>query len=172
MGSVSSVFNEEIDMSSVCPQPSYLLNPTETKLVARALCCLEKRLRYNSEILSHSHHVCSYLRLHLAEERNEVFAVLFFDNHHRLLAFEKLFFGTINEAAIYPRVVVQKALEHNASKVIFAHNHPSDSCDPSQADKDITHDLQRVLSVMNITIVDHIIVSRKKTYSFAEHGLM
>ncbi len=159
-------------MSSVCSQPPYLPNPTETKLVARALRCLEKRLRYHSEILNNPQHVCSYLRLHLAEERNEVFAVLFLDNQNRLLAFEKLFFGTINEATIYPRVVVQKALDHNASKVIFAHNHPSDNCDPSQTDKEITRDLQRVLSVMNITAVDHIIVSRKNTYSFAANGLM
>jgi len=172
MGSVSSVFNEEIDMSSSCSELSYSLNPTETKLVDRALRCLEKRLRYHSEILNHSQSVCSYLRLHLAEERNEVFAVLFLDNSHRLLAFEKLFFGTINETMVYPRVVVQKALEHNAAKVIFAHNHPSDYCVPSQTDRETTRNLQRVLSVMNITVIDHIIVSRKNAYSFATHGLM
>jgi DNA repair protein RadC len=107
-----------------------------------------------------------------AEERNEVFAVLFLDNQNRLLAFEKLFSGTINEAVVYPRVVVQRALEHNAAKVIFAHNHPSENCEPSQGDKEITRDLQRVLSIINITAIDHIIVSRKSTYSFANHGLM
>lgn len=159
-------------MSSCCSQPSYSLSPTENKLVARALRCLEKRLRYHSEMLNNSQNVRSYLRLHLAEERNEVFAVLFLDNQHCLIAFEKLFCGTINEATVYPRVVVQKALEHNAAKLIFAHNHPSDNCDPSPADKVITRDLQRVLSIMTITVVDHIIVSRKNTYSFAEHGLM
>jgi DNA repair protein RadC len=159
-------------MSSSCSELSQSLNPIETKLVAQALRCLEKRLRYPLGILHNPQQVCSYLRLHLAEERNEVFAILFLDNCNRLLAFEKLFFGTINETIIYPRVVVQKALEHNAAKVIFAHNHPSDDCDPSQADKEITRDLQRVLSAISITAVDHIVVSRKSTYSFAAHGLM
>ncbi|MEO8964710.1 MAG: DNA repair protein RadC [Gammaproteobacteria bacterium] len=151
---------------------AYSLKPKETKLVARALRCLEKRLRYNSETLSNPQDVCSYLRLHLAEERNEVFAVIFIDNHNRLLAFEKLFLGTINESAVYPRVVVQKALEHNAAKVILAHTHPSGHADPSNADIEITRDLQRILSIISVTVIDHIIVARENSYSFAEHGLM
>jgi DNA repair protein RadC len=154
------------------PQSSCSLSSTETKLMARALRCLEKRLRYNSEILNNSQDVCTYLQLQLAEERNELFAVLFLDSQHRLLAFEKLFFGTINESAVYPRVIVQKALEYNAAKVIFAHNHPSGSCNPSSGDKEVTRDLQKILSIVSVTALDHIIVSHKSTYSFAEHGLM
>lgn len=159
-------------MSTPLSLPMYPLNPSETKLVARALRCLEKRLRYNSETLNNSPYVSSYLRLNLADERNEVFAVLFLDNHHRLLAFEKLFYGSINESTVYPRVVVQKALEYNAAKVIFAHNHPSGNCDPSNEDKEITRELKRILAIVSVTAVDHIIVAREKCYSFAEHGLM
>jgi DNA repair protein RadC len=159
-------------MSTPLSLPMYSLNPSETKLVARALRCLEKRLRYNSEPLNNSPYVSSYLRLNLADERNEVFAVLFLDNHHRLLAFEKLFYGSINESTVYPRVVVQKALEYNAAKVIFAHNHPSGNCDPSNEDKEITRELKRILAIVSVTAVDHIIVAREKCYSFAEHGLM
>jgi DNA repair protein RadC len=159
-------------MSTSLSHSTYSLTPSETKLVSRALRCLEKCLRYNSEKLNSSHLVCSYLRLHLADERNEVFAVLFLDSHHRLLAFEKLFHGSINESAVYPRVVVQKALEHNAAKVIFAHNHPSGNCDPSNADREITRELQKILSIVSVTAVDHIIVGRENSFSFSEHGLM
>ncbi len=172
MGLISSVFNEEIRMLHFYSKVSYSLKPTEVKLVARALHCLEKRLRYHPQIFSYPESVCTYLQLQLAEERNEVFAVLFMDNQNRLLAFEKLFFGTINEARVYPRVIVQRALEHNAAKVIFAHNHPSNHCEPSQADKEITQDLQQLLSLLTIEVLDHIIVSHTNTYSFAEHGLM
>ena len=159
-------------MSDVYSQLAYSLNPAETKLVARALRCLEKRLRYNSETLNKSHDVRSYLRLRLAGEKNEVFAVLFLDNSHRLLAFEKLFYGSINESAVYPRVVVQKALAHNAAKVIFAHTHPSGNSEPSNADKELTRELQRILSIVCVKTIDHIIVARENSYSFAEHGLM
>lgn len=144
----------------------------ESKLVARALRCLEKRLRYSSELLNNSLDVRAYLQLNLAEEKNEVFAALFLDNTHRLLAFEKLFYGTINETMVYPRTVVQKTLEYNAAKVIFAHNHPSNHCEPSDADIEITRDLRRILSALNVSIVDHVIVSYKNSYSFAEHGLL
>jgi DNA repair protein RadC len=159
-------------MSASLSHSTYSLSPSETKLIARALRCLEKRLRYTSETLNNSHDVCSYLRLHLAGERNEVFAVLFLDAHHRLLAFEKLFYGSIDESAVYPRVVVQKSLEYNAAKVIFAHTHPSGNCDPSNADKELTRELKRILSVISVNAVDHLIIGRENSYSFAEHGLM
>jgi DNA repair protein RadC len=165
-------FNEETDMSTSLSHSMYSLSLSEEKLVTRALRCLEKRLRYNSETLNSSSYVSSYLRLNLADEKNEVFAVLFLDSHHRLLAFEKLFYGTINESVVYPRVVVQKALEYNAAKVIFAHNHPSGNCTPSNSDEEMTRELKRILSIVSIIVVDHVIVTRENSYSFAEHGLM
>ncbi len=148
------------------------LTLSENKLVARALRCLEKQLCYNSEILNSSKSVKAFLQLQLANEPNEVFAVLFLDNQHRLLAFEKIFYGTINESAVYPRVVVQKALLHNAAKVIFAHNHPSGFAKPSDSDKKMNNELQFILSIISVIAVDHIIVSSKETFSFKEHNLM
>jgi DNA repair protein RadC len=75
--------------------------------------------------LNASPEVKNYLRLQLAMEANEVFGVIFLNQQHRILAFEKLFQGTINEASVYPRVIVQRALHHNAASLILAHNHPS-----------------------------------------------
>ena len=66
----------------------------------------------------------AYLRLKIGERKFEVFACVFVDNRHRIIAFEELFQGTIDGASVHPRVVVQKALENNAAAVIFAHNHP------------------------------------------------
>lgn len=142
-------------------------------LISKALLCLESRLRYaTNETLNASRDVCNYLRLQLAGEKNEVFSVLFLDNRHRLLAFEKMFYGTINEAMVYPRTIIQKALEHNAAAVIASHNHPSGSAVPSQADKNITKELQTILKILDITLLDHIVVSHQDAYSFAEHGLI
>lgn len=143
------------------------------KLISKALRCLEDRLKYVAgEVLNSSGHVCDYLRLQLAQEKNEVFSVLFLDNRHRLLAFEKMFHGTINESVVYPRSIIQKALEHNAAALIAAHNHPSGSLEPSMADKEITRNLKSVMDVMDIKLLDHIIVTPMETYSFAERGLL
>lgn len=149
-----------------------LISLEESKLVARAIRCIENRLRHSSVHLQSSNTVRSYLKLNLADERSEVFAVLFLNNNNCLIAFEKLFFGTINEAMVYPRVVVQKALEHNAVTVIVAHNHISDRCEPSHADKELTRTLRNALDLVDIKLVDHIIVSQKDTYSFAENNLL
>lgn len=145
---------------------------SDSRLIKHALRCLEKRLCYGQEVLSNSNDVCSYLQLHLAQEKNEVFAVLFLNNRHCLIAFEKLFFGTINEATIYPRVILQKALEHNATAIILAHNHPSNHCFPSIADQNITQKLRDGLKIFDIDVLDHIIVSHQECYSFAKHALM
>lgn len=143
------------------------------KLISRALRCLEDRLKYlTGETLNHSRHVRDYLRLKLAEEKNEVFSVLFLDNQHRLLAFEKMFFGTINESVVYPRTIIQKALEHNAAAIIAAHNHPSGNKNPSRADKEITSKLKTVMDAIDIKLLDHIIITSVDTYSFAEGGLL
>jgi DNA repair protein RadC len=143
------------------------------KIIASALKCLEKRMVYaTDEKFSGSRVVRDYMRLQLSQERNEIFAALFLDNQHRLLAFEKLFSGTINEAVVYPRVLVQKAIEHNAARIIVAHNHPSGVAEPSEADKRLTSDLKKILDIINVKLVDHVVVTLQETYSFAENDLM
>jgi DNA repair protein RadC len=143
-------------------------------LIANALRCLEERLSYQPDAVlrAHSRNARAYLRLQLAEETNEVFAVLFLNNQNRLLVFEKLFYGTINQAVVYPRVVVQKALSYNAAKVMLAHNHPSNDGTPSADDKEITDMIQRALGTIHISVIDHIIVSHQSSYSFVENGLL
>ncbi|OGT63382.1 MAG: hypothetical protein A3E85_02410 [Gammaproteobacteria bacterium RIFCSPHIGHO2_12_FULL_45_12] len=143
------------------------------KIIATALKCLEERLTYAAgEKFVSSRPVCDYLRLQLAQEKNEVFAALFMDNQHRLFSFERLFTGTVNEAVVYPRCVIQKALQFNAAAIIVAHNHPSGAAKPSSADESLTSELKKVLEIINVKMLDHIVVTLTETYSFAEHGLL
>ena len=145
----------------------------DDELISKAIHCLENKLRYGTdEKMNSSKVVSAFIRLQLAMEREDVFAVLFLDNHFRLIAFEKLFYGTINEAAIYPRKIVTKALEHNAAKMIIAHNHPSGVCKPSDADIAVTKKLSEILQIIDVVLVDHVIASHLGTYSFAEHALL
>ena len=113
-----------------------------------------------------------YLRASLREETREVFACLLLDSQHRVLAFERLFYGTIDSAAVYPREVVKCCMRHNAAAVILAHNHPSGVAEPSQADERITQRLQEALSLVDIRVLDHFIVGDAEVVSFAERGLI
>ena len=82
--------------------------------------------------------VKDYLQLHLAARPHEVFAVLFLDAQHKLIALEELFRGTLTQTSVYPREVALRALHHHAAAVILAHNHPSGGVQPSRADEAIT----------------------------------
>jgi DNA repair protein RadC len=138
--------------------------------------CLEMSTRYLAEQLRHgdaltsSQATCDYLISELRNESREVFAVMFLDNQHQILKFERLFFGTIDAAAVYPRIVVEQALKQQAAAVILAHNHPSGIAEASIADKQITKRLEQALSLIDIRVLDHIIVAGNQCYSFAEHG--
>ena len=111
-----------------------------------------------------------YLQQRLRAYPHEVFACLFLDNKHRMIAFDEIFRGTIDGANVYPREVVKQALTHNASAVIFAHNHPSGIAEPSQADYSITKRLKSALELVDIRVLDHIVVGDGETVSFAELG--
>lgn len=108
----------------------------------------------------------------LRDYPNEVFACLFMDNHFRLISFDEIFHGTINEANVYPREIVRRGLSHNAAKIILAHNHPSGKALPSLADKELTILIKRALQIVDMEVVDHIIVGNPENFSFADAGLM
>jgi len=113
-----------------------------------------------------------YLRARILAYPYEVFACLFLDNRHRVIAFEELFRGSIDGASVHPREVVRRCLTLNAAAVIFAHNHPSGVAEPSQADREITHELKRALALIEVRVLDHFIVGDGAPVSFAERGLL
>ena len=117
-------------------------------------------------------HCADFLRSRLRDLPYEVFAVLFLDNRHRVLAFEELFRGTIDGASVHPREVVRRALQHNAAAVILSHNHPSGVAEPSQADQRITGRLRDALALIDVRLLDHLIVGDADCCSLAERGLM
>ncbi len=80
--------------------------------------------------------------------------------------------GTINEAPVYPRLIVETALRHKASSVILAHNHPGGSLKPSGADIDVTRKVCDALKTISVTVIDHMIAAGNNYYSFAEQGLL
>ncbi len=113
-----------------------------------------------------------FLAAQLRGEAREVFACLFLDNRHRLIAFERLFLGSLTGASVHPREVVRRALTLNAAAVIFAHNHPSGLCIPSAADIAITRRLQAALDLVEVRVLDHVIVGDGDGCSLAERGLL
>ena len=111
-----------------------------------------------------------YLQARLRGLDREVFAALFLDSQHRLIAYEAITHGTIDGASIYPREVVKAALRLGAAAIIFAHNHPSGIAEPSAADRILTDRLREALQLVDVRVLDHFVVGEGRPVSFAERG--
>lgn len=116
--------------------------------------------------------VRDYLRLWLGPQPMEIFAVLFLDNQHQLIASEELSRGTLSHTSVYPREIVKAALRQNAAALILAHNHPSGVAEPSAADHALTQTLRSALALVDVRVLDHLVVTRDSVVSFAERGLL
>jgi len=114
----------------------------------------------------------SYVLTKLRDKPYEVFCCLHLDVHHRLIHFQELFRGTTDGANIYPKEVVREVIAHNAFAVIFAHNHPSGTAEPSPADRLVTRRLKEALALIEVKVLDHLVVGETRCVSFAERGLI
>ncbi len=140
---------------------------------ARECCC-----RYLDEKLAPGKHIASptdsthFLLARLRDRPHEVFCCLFLDNRHRVLAFDELFRGTIDNTTVYPREVVKQALHRNAAAVILAHNHPSGVAEPSDADRLITRRIGDALNLIDVRLLDHFVIGDGTCVSLASRGLL
>jgi DNA repair protein RadC len=112
---------------------------------------------------------CRSLLSHLAVEHC---IALYLDSHYRLIRHEEISRGTLTQASVYPREVVKAALRNHAAALILAHNHPSGLHEPSEADLHLTSHLKRALSLVDVQLLDHLVVSPAGVSSMAEQGLI
>lgn len=144
----------------------------ERNVVDSALAILGKYLSKPGVSLKDPDAVRKFLQLHLGMRQTEAFAVLYLDNQHRVIAFEKPFSGTLTHTSVYPREIARAAMTHNAAAVILAHNHPSGASRPSASDQAITRTLQSALDLVEVRVLDHFIVAGREVASMAEMGLL
>lgn len=124
------------------------------------------------EALTEPNQVGIYFTRKLRALPHEVFACLFLDTRHCVIAYEEMFHGNLDSAQIHPRQVVQRCLNHNAAAVIFGHNHPSGNTQVSTADCAITTRLKQALALIEVRVLDHFIIGEGAPVSMAERGLL
>ncbi len=133
---------------------------------------LHDRIKRDQPVLNSSKAVSSYIKPLLAGRRTEVFYLLCLDSRLRVVFPALVSRGTVKDAYVHPRKVVELALRHQASSVILAHNHPSGHLQASEQDKVLTKRLVQALGAIDIPVLDHIIVADDQSLSFAETGIM
>ncbi|MEC7305958.1 MAG: DNA repair protein RadC [Pseudomonadota bacterium] len=126
----------------------------------------------NRHVLTSWSEVQHFCVTRLSHEPVEHFMILCLDNRNRLIGEEVLSRGTVDQTPVYVREVINAALRHHAKAVILVHNHPSGETEPSRADIDMTTELNAALSLVTITLHDHLIVAGKTVVSFKSLGLL
>ncbi|WP_460685895.1 RadC family protein [Niabella aquatica] len=124
----------------------------------------------NRDIILTSKDIATFLKERLKDYQHEVFAVIYLNQAHKVLSFDIVSEGGITGTVADPRVILKRALEKNAVKIILSHNHPSGSLHPSKADEYLTDKIKRAASFLDIKVLDHVIVSDEGYYSFADEG--
>lgn len=123
-------------------------------------------------VISSWNAVIDYCHTTMANSETEQFRVLYLDRKNTLIADEEQARGTVDHVPVYPREVVKRALEINASALILVHNHPSGDPTPSEADIAMTHQIRDAAEVLAIQIFDHLIIGKSKETSFRAEGYL
>ena len=123
-------------------------------------------------VVVNSRDVAEYLKAKLQYKKHEVFAVLFLNRSNKINHYEIVSEGGITGTVADPRIILKKALDHDATSIILCHNHPSGSTKPSRADEELTNKIKEAASYLDIKVLDHIIVSNEGYFSFADEGII
>lgn len=144
----------------------------ELKLVAAAAERLARSRVINREAISSWDALLDYCHTVMAHRDTEQFRVLFLDRKNVLIADEELAEGTVDHVPVYPREIAKRALELNASAIILVHNHPSGDPTPSQADIDMTGQIESACNALSLTLHDHLVIGKSREVSFRAEGLI
>ena len=144
----------------------------ELKIVEASAQRLMRSRVMHRPVLSSWDALLDYCHTAMAHRETEQFRILFLDRKNVLIADEEQAKGTVDHVPVYPREVVKRALELNASSLILVHNHPSGDPTPSQADISMTNQVQDAAQVLGITLHDHLIIGKSREISFRSEGYL
>lgn len=137
---------------------------------------LNRRIAYEdvvyTDVLNNPRNLVHWLQAEIGSSLQETFLVVYLDTQNRLVSYKPLFKGTINVSSVYPREIFKEAFLNNSSSILLVHNHPSGSITPSDADYVLTKRIATIGRWMEIEVVDHIIVSNNRFFSFATEGIL
>lgn len=131
----------------------------------------EEELR-SKPILESWSALLKYARTTMGHLKTEVFRVIYLNKKNMIIADDLQDVGTVDNTPIYPRDIIKKALNYEATSIILLHNHPSGSTTPSRSDIVTTNEIQKICAHLGIMLIDHIIISAESHYSFKNNGLI
>jgi DNA repair protein RadC len=144
----------------------------EIKIIEASAHRLSRAKIMKRHVVSSWSALIDYCHTIMAHRDTEQFRVLYLDTKNTLIADESQAQGTIDHVPVYPREVVKRALDLNATAIILVHNHPSGDPTPSQADIDMTNQIADAANALQITLHDHLIIGKSQEFSFKAQGFL
>jgi DNA repair protein RadC len=126
----------------------------------------------SEDVMNNPITVSKFARMYLGGEAKEYLMVIFLNAKNKKIANEILHEGTINQAIVFPREIIKKILEYDATAIILVHNHASGETKPSSQDLRLTQNINDAVKTIDVTLLDHLIVTREGYFSFVEHNLI
>jgi DNA repair protein RadC len=168
-------FNQALDASAESIMEFTGLREYSAVLIKLVKACAEYYLK--EEVLKRQRipsltALVDYCRTSMGGLPDEQFRVIFLNSQNEIIAEEVVQEGTVNQTVVYPRKVLELALKHKAAGLILVHNHPSGNLTPSAADQELTRALVKASRALNLTVHDHLIISRQGYFSLAENHLL
>lgn len=150
------------------------LGPAKAITIAAALELGVRRSMADNKkhVILSSKDIANYLKARLEYKKHEVFAVIFLNKANKINHYEIISEGGITGTVADPRIILKRALEHDAVSIVLCHNHPSGNLRPSKQDQELTNKIKEASGYFDIKVLDHIIVSEEGYYSFADEGML
>ncbi len=150
------------------------LGPAKAVSIAAALelGIRRKMAETKKEVILSSRDLAEFLRAQFEYKKHEIFAVVFLNRANKIRHFEVISEGGITGTVADPRIILRKALEHDAVNIVLCHNHPSGSLKPSRQDEELTQKIKEAARYFDIRVMDHLIVSDEGYFSFADDGIL
>ncbi|MGI9534836.1 MAG: RadC family protein [Thermodesulfobacteriota bacterium] len=168
---ISSVMDADIDelmdIKGVGAQSIILI-----KFVRDLLTTYSYENMVGSDYLNSPEKVVDFSKLKIGALKNETFLIIFLTTKNKVIDYKFLSEGTVDSVAVYPRRVIELAFKRYASGIIIVHNHPSGDTEPSQNDIELTKEIEKLSCSLDLRLLDHLIVSKNKYYSFSRNGLL
>lgn len=167
IGSLVSVQETELREQKISESTIILF-----KLIKEITIGINKEQLLDKPVINSWGLLIDYIRSNIGYYKTECLHIMYLNHKNILITDDTEQHGTINAVSIYPREILKKAILHNASSVVLVHNHPSGITEPSKSDILLTQQLQKTLEPLNITLLDHIIISSHSYFSFKKHHLI
>ncbi|MEQ9039830.1 MAG: DNA repair protein RadC [Silicimonas sp.] len=144
----------------------------DLKIIEAAAHRLSRARVLKQQVISSWAALLDYCHTSMSHRATEQFRILFLDRKNVLIADEEQAKGTVDHVPVYPREVVKRALELNASALILVHNHPSGDPTPSDSDLAMTRLIETAAEALSITVHDHLIIGKSTEFSFRSAGYL